>query len=251
MARLLTKQTAQRAKAELEDGVSYKGMALTLGARQQRISSLVRYKDSIPSRYRAGWETFLVEAGNAWRRLVVTKFRARRAATAKAKRAVRRSTLLPSPILAAPPGLPQHWTEEAVGEHFARLRRLKAEKGPHEPGVRVTNITHFRRVGRHGRFEFWCSLRAIQQRRDQKATPFWVAFLDVQAMPSGKAWLAAHGWRMVDYWDWYPKGGCDFAELEDPNSCDENGNRRDRAAFARDGAAANMQPQAVKRQRRS
>ncbi len=203
----LTKRGAQRAKAELVEGLSYKGVRLTLEARQKRINALTAYKDGVPHRYREGWETFLNGAQKEWRRLVVTKFRSRRAAAARGGM----SSLLPSPILMAPRGLPQHWTEETVGEHFARRRRLK---GPHEPGVRVTRITHFRRVGRGDRFEFWCYLCAIQRRHDQKATPFWVAFLDVVAMPSGKAWLAEHGWRMTDHSDWYPKGGCDLAQLE-------------------------------------
>jgi len=92
------------------------------------------------------------------------------------------------------------WTGEEIRDY---LSRRDGNRGPFSD-PKCEAITHYRRSGKHARYEFRCLLGS--RNSGGESAPFWVPYLDLCALPEGKAHLSAKGWVMRDHFGAYSDG---------------------------------------------
>jgi hypothetical protein len=94
----------------------------------------------------------------------------------------------------------ESWTEEEVKDYLGRREPERYSFA--DP--RCEAVTHYRRCGRHGRYQFRCLL--VSRHSGGLGAPFWVSFLDLCTLPEAKMQLDAKGWAMRDYFSVYSDG---------------------------------------------
>ena len=203
---------AQKIKRELARGKTDGNVPLTCGTAQKRLAQLKAWELVVEPRYKAEQQLAIVKAERMLRAMWRTKIREKRQEASSDQ----------DPVLEAIRDRPATaWLESQVEDYLGRRGEERASK--FDPVCE--KITHYRRLGRRGRYAFKCYLRSHRSARSPQAA-FWVKFLDVQALPTAKALLEKYGWRMADHWNEYSQG--ESAWNTDWNSADATISERKR-----------------------
>jgi len=200
-----SQEMAKKIKRELGRGKTDGNVPLTIGTAQKRLAQLKAWELVVEPRYKAEQQQAIAKAEKMLRAMWRERLREMKQEKSSEQ----------DPVLEAIRDRPATaWLESQVSDYLARRGEERASK--FDPVC--VKITHYRRVGRRGRYAFKCYLRSHRSGRSSQAA-FWVRFLDVQALPTAKALLTKYGWHMTDHLDEYSQG--ESAWRSDWNSADE------------------------------
>ena len=207
-----SQEMAKKIKRELARGKTDKNVPLVCSTAQKRLAQLKAWELVVEPRYKAEQQQAIAKAEKMlramWRQHIREQEKEGSTERDPALEAIR-----DKPATA--------WLESQVKDYLGRRDDERTAK--FDPVCE--KITHYKRLGRRGRYAFKCYLRSHRGRRSPQAA-FWVKFLDVQALPTAKALLETYGWRMSDHWDEYSQG--ESAWNSDWNSADETISERKR-----------------------
>ena len=212
-AKAPSQEVAKKIKRELANWKTDKNVPLVCSTAQKRLAQLKAWELVVEPRYKAEQQQAIAKAEEMLRAMWCERLREKRQEASSDQ----------DPVLEAIRDRPATaWLESQVADYLARRDGERAS----EFDPVCEKITHYRRIGRRGRFTLKCYLRSHRSSKRAPQAAFWVKYLDVQALPTAKALLTKYGWRLWDYMDEYSQG--ESAWNTDFNSADDTIRERKR-----------------------